>query len=181
MPGAVAAIYSLLEPFGEQERINIVRATLAIFGQSFVERAPGSSQGGGNALASLETDLPPKAARWAEQNGITDEMLENVFFLEPTPAEVVATVPGKNAQEKTVNCYVLTGLAAFLKSDEGSFSDSDARSLCEHVGCYDSTNHSKRLAQLGNRVAGSKAKGWKLLGPGLKAGADLIKSMGSDQ
>lgn len=178
VPGASAAIYSLLEPFSEQERLNIVSGVLVLFGQSLQLRSAGATMPPAVVSHHQDSmDLPLKAARWAQQAGLSPEMLESAFYLEPPTPEVIAPIPGQTAQEKTINCYLLSGAAAFLKTGEPSFVDADARALCEHVGCYDTTNHSKRLKHLGNRVVGSKGKGWKILAPGLKDAADIIKAM----
>lgn len=179
---ATSSVYDILEPFEEGERTKIVGAAMVLLGQS-------PPAAGGAAGASNGTVAPPpdpsdsgnsefglKARRWMQQNAISSEMLEECFHLEPDPPEVVADIPGKSAREKTANCYVLTGIAAFLKTDEPNFADGTARSLCEHTGCYDATNHTKYV-KLGNRASGDKKNGWKLLAPGLKAGATLVKEL----
>lgn len=111
-----------------------------------------------------------------KQNQITDEMLDLCFHLEEDSPEVVGEVPGKTKKERTANCYLLCGAAALLKSGEATFDDAVARALCEHVGCLDPTNHAKYM-KFGNRVSGDKKRGWKLLGPGLTAAANLVKAM----
>jgi hypothetical protein len=75
-----------------------------------------------------------------------------------------------------MHTYLMQGFAAFLATGEASFSDKDARDLCEHFGCYDATNHAKYIKEFGNRITGSKNAGWKLTAPGLTAVAELLKA-----
>ncbi|GGK17241.1 hypothetical protein GCM10011394_28060 [Luteimonas terricola] len=75
-----------------------------------------------------------------------------------------------------MNTYLMLGIAAFLSTGEASFTDKDARELCEHFGCYDATNHAKYIKEFGNKITGSKSSGWKLTAPGLNAAAELVKS-----
>lgn len=179
IPEAVSAIYNLLEPFEEDERTKIVGAALLLLGQPMPQGQPASRTAPGARTEhspedASTADLPVKAVRWLRQHSITMEMLENWFHLEADPPEVVGTVPGRSDREKTANCYLLTGIAALLKTGEPTFDDSPARALCEHTGCYDANNHSKYI-KFENKVAGDKKRGWKLLGPGLKEAGDLIK------
>lgn len=181
LSAAATAVFQELEPFDEAERIRIVTSALALFGQAL----PSAQRSGTIGSHAEDHDgefggvAGARSRRWMTQNGITAAMLEQCFHLEPETPEVVADVPGKSAREKTVNCYLLTGIASFLKSDEPAFPDSTARSLCEHAGCYDATNHNKYL-KLGNRASGDKKRGWKLLGPGLKDGAALVKQIAGE-
>jgi len=181
---ATTSVYEILEPFSEEERSKIVRAAMMLLGQTPPGPAAPASRSveANGALAANEaTDavVGPKARRWLNQNSITSSMLEECFHLEADPPEVVAEVPGNSAREKTANCYLLTGIAAFLKTEEPTFSDTTARALCEHVGCYDATNHTKYV-KLGNQATGDKKRGWKLLAPGLKNGAALLKQIVGD-
>ena len=183
---ATTSVYEILEPFSEVERSKIVGAAMMLLGQALPATAALAS-------TSVETKEPavtaeprervaglgPKAGRWLSQNGVTSNMLEQCFHLEADPPEVVAEIPGNSAREKTVNCYLLTGIAAFLKTDESTFSDAIARALCEHAGCYEATNHTKYI-KFGNRATGDKKHGWKILGPGLKDGAALVKQIAGE-
>lgn len=179
---ATAETYRVLEPLTPEQRLKVVDAALVLLGQP-------RSGGGGIARAEVGADslrdVPPapegvhaSAARWLKQHGITAEMVEQCFHLEPDPPEVVGTVPGSSGREMTENCYLLTGIAALLKGGDASFDDARARGLCENSGCYDPNNHAKYM-KLGNKMGGEKKKGWKLLAPGLKAGADVVKAMSS--
>lgn len=180
---ATTSVYEVLEPFSEEERTRIVGAALMLLGQSPLPAAgaipPKASL---NAVDQGDSDIPnlgTKAKRWVQQNGVSQGMIEQCFHLEPEVPEVVAEIPGASAREKTANCYLLTGVAALLKTDEANFADATARALCENAGCYDATNHTK-YTKLGNRATGDKKSGWKLLAPGLKEAAALVKSLAKE-
>lgn len=179
---AASSLYDILEPLSEDERLRAINSALLLLGQSpSVKGSPVSGKstdgGSGDAPGDIE-GLGPKARRWTSQNGITGEMLEECFHLDADPPEVVADVPGKPTKTKVLNCYLLTGAAFLLKNDDPSFEDSVARNVCEHVGCLDTTNHAK-YTKFGNRISGDKKKGWKLLAPGLREAAELVKSISS--
>lgn len=180
---ATTSVYEILEPFNENERSKIVGAAMMLLGQAPVEARVPASTLPESRVASEGTEavagVGAKARRWLSQNGITSSMLDQCFHLEADAPEVVAEAPGTSAREKTANCYLLTGIAAFLKTDEPTFSDAVARALCEHVGCYDTTNHTKYV-KLGNRATGNKKNGWKILAPGLKEGAALVKQIAGE-
>lgn len=179
---ATSSIYEILEPFSDEERTKIVGAAMVLLGQPLASRASPdvSSKVGAESLLDDSNPSVPgvgaKARRWLQQNGLSPAMVEQCFHLEADPAEVVADIPGSSAREKTANCYLLAGAAALLKTDEPNFADGTARALCEHAGCYDATNHTKYI-KLGNRTAGDKKNGWKLLAPGLKDAAALVKKI----
>jgi len=182
LAAATASVYELLAPFAAEERVRIVRATFALLGQAdvaiHIAPPPGNRFATGSSpLVGTPDVLSTKASRWAQQFAITRAMLDEAFLLESTPAEFVGVVPGATAQEKTVNSYLLAGLATFLKTGEPEFADALARSLCENAGCFDPTNHSKRVKHLGTRVVGNKLKGWKILAPGLKEAAELVRTL----
>jgi len=90
---------------------------------------------------------------------------------------IIDSAPGKNQKTQTINAYVLTGIAGLLRTGEPKFDDKTARATCRKLGCYGGTNHATYLKKPGNILTGSKAKGWALSGPGLKAGAELIKQL----
>jgi hypothetical protein len=102
------------------------------------------------------------------------EQLEHSFLIKNGSAEIIAQIPGGSNREKVRNAYVLVGIANFLRTGDQKFDDTDARSLCERFGIYDSTNHSKYMKG-GNEFTGSREKGWTLTMPGLKVGANLVK------
>ena len=179
---AATSLFDILEPLSEDERTRAIDSALLLLGQTPASMkdprgsAKPAPQDATVEVAEGSENLGPKAKRWAAQNSITVDMLTECFHLDANPPEVVADVPGKSAKAKVVNCYLLTGTAFLLKTDDPSFNDSVARNVCEHVGCLDSTNHAK-YTKFGNRISGDKKKGWKLLAPGLKDSAELIKAI----
>jgi hypothetical protein len=175
---AATAVFEVLEPFDEGERLRIVTSAMALFGQELanVHRPAKPHDHNDDHDGGSSGVNGAKSRRWMTQNGITSDMVEQCFHLESETPEVVADIPGRSAREKTVNCYLLTGIASFLKNDEPAFADAAARALCEHAGCYDATNHNKYV-KFGNRAIGDKKRGWKLLAPGLKEGALLLKQI----
>jgi len=113
-----------------------------------------------------------------DQNGIDESAISEIFHKNGAEVEIIVNdVPGDAKRGKSQNCYLLSGIRSFLESDEARFTESDAVSLCKHMGCYDSPNHAKTRAGLGNLVAGKKSSGYTLPAPGLRAAAELVKGM----
>jgi len=174
----LSQLIALLEPLSEQERQRTVRAALTFLGAEEVE-APKRSQPQSGAESQVDVDsgaLPVKASRWLKQHELTVEDLENVFHLASDDVQIIAEVAGASAKEKTQRCYLLSGVRSLLEGGEPKFSDEHAKALCRENGCYDTANHSKYVKSLGKSVAGSKAAGFELTQPGLRAAADVIKT-----
>jgi hypothetical protein len=167
-------VFSLLEPLTSEERRRVADAALTLLGET--KTAPLSSpakpkQDGSEAL-------PPRAAVWIRQNGLTMQEVEQVFQVEAEHVELIAPrVPGKADKEKTFNCYVLCGIAQLLATGDPAFDDKSARAICKHLGCYNDINHATYIKEKGNQFAGTKDKGWKLTAPGLIQGALLVKEL----
>ena len=118
----------------------------------------------------------PKVQKWIREAGFTQEQLESVFYTSGNGIQIIASdVPGSSKKTKTINAYILVGAAKFLETGEAKFSDSEAREFCETIGCYDLTNHSKNIKDVGNTLTGSKSVGWTLTMPGLKNAAQIVK------
>jgi hypothetical protein len=131
--------------------------------------APG---GGGSAAGSSN----PKVSQWFKQNSITQDELDEVFHFTNDSVVVLASeMPGTTDSARVMNAYLLIGTAEFLKTGTPSFTDAAARELCVAVGCYDRTNHAKRVK--GKELTGSKEQGWTLTGPGLKKAGALVKAI----
>jgi hypothetical protein len=134
------------------------------------------------APADGEANLPRAATQWTKKNAVTAAHLEQYFHVEDGAATAIA-LPGVTTKrsEQVINTYLVQGIVGLLTNGEPAFTDEDARKLCEHFGCYDTTNHAKYTKEFGNRITGSKAGGWRLTAPGLTAAAELIKQSASTQ
>lgn len=178
----VAEIVDLLTPLESSERLRVIQASLMLLGETLAtspRRAAGDI-GGGNVegFDNEASDLPDRARTWMRQHGVSLEELQQVFHLQDGSADVIAgEIPGKNKKEKTLNAYVLTGLAKLLSTGNAAFDDKSARALCVSSGCYDESNHSSTIRDKGNEFAGTKDTGWTLTSPGLKRAASLVKEI----
>ena len=167
----LSKILALLEPLESEERRRIVQASLVLLGEQ-VEPVRDVEDS-----AELPADLHVRARSWIKQNGLTVAELQNIFDLADGEVAVITPIGGKNNAEKTIKAYVLVGAARLLSDGDQSFDDKTARTVCESLGFYDSTNHMKYLKQKANYFIGSKDKGWKLTAPGLKYAAALVKEL----
>ena len=174
---AIEIVVRTLGPLPSGERQKVIRASLVILG----EAAPGQAgtDKSQDSIDDLEGgQISSRGRLWMKQNQISLEELQHVFDITDGVATVIASeVSGKNNAEKTIKAYSLAGVARLLTSGEAAFDDKEARNLCEVLGCYDSTNHSKYMKEMGNNFAGSKEKGWKLTAPGLRTAAALVKNV----
>lgn len=169
----VGTIVKELTPLESEERKRAVHAAMTLLGEEAI-RQP---------LAVVERNEPevvevllPRVRTWMRQNDLSMDELQQAFHIENGTAEIIAEIPGKSNREKVRNAYILTGVSNFLATGEQRFEDAAARSLCERVGIYDPTNHSKYMKD-GNEFMGSRAQGWTVTIPGLKAGAHIIKGV----
>jgi hypothetical protein len=175
---AIEGIVRILAPLSSDERQKIIHGALVVLGESIVERKVGSVRPTDAEEHESEISVPLRARAWIRQNKLSDDQLGHVFDLTGGVATVIASeVFGKNTAEKVVKAYVLTGIASVLSSGEPTISDKGARHLCENLGCYDRTNHTKYLKEKGNYFVGDKDRGWKLTAPGLKFGGSLVREL----
>ena len=169
-------IVELLEPFESQERQRIVQASLTLLGDSFV-----ASNSGGQTTADgspEDINLSNQAKIWMKQNHISEDELQLVFHVAEGKADVIVSeIPGKDGKAKTINAYILQGVANFLTSGIPKFDDKSARGLCIKSGCYSAANHAVYIKAVGNKLTGSKDSGWTLTSPGLKFGGELVKGL----
>jgi hypothetical protein len=171
--GTMTKVLSLLMPLEPEERQRVISATLTLLGEP-----ADNSRVSAMSLMGGVASRPQRAGVWMKQNGLTSDMLDQVFHVDGEHVEVLApSVPGKTTKERTLNAYLLAGAARLLATGEPAFDDKYARELCAHLGSYDRTNHSRYLKDRGNKLAGSASTGWKLTGPGLSHTAALIKQM----
>jgi hypothetical protein len=172
----LAKFIELLAPLSSEERQRMVRASLTFLGEepSNELKLPEmkADQGGDDEL-----DLPIRARAWFKQSGLVSEQLQQVFHFADGKVDVIASdIPGSSTRVKTINAYVLAGLAKYLASGELKFDDKSARSVCATSGCYDPTNHATYLKAKGNLFTGSK-DGWAMTTPGLKRAIELVKAL----
>jgi len=179
-------VVALLEPLASEDRQKIINASLTLLGETFANNSAAHSSPGGNGQGTNAAGKPDhnaegisiKAQNWMKQNQLTMSHIERLFDLGADGATVIASeVPGKNGKERTINAYVLQGICRFVGSGEPAFGDQDARKVCEHLGCYDQTNHARNLSEKGNLFTGTKDGGWTITEPGLQRGAGLTKQL----
>jgi hypothetical protein len=171
---AATTIVGLLTPFNSEERQRAVHAAMTLLGEIGTSLSSSKAPDGDVDVKSL----PSRAQAWLRQHGLSREQLDHVFQIENGIVELVAAaVPGKTNKERTLNVYVLTGVARLLATGDSSFDDKTSRTACKDLGCFNETNHSSYMKDKGNRIAGSKETGWKLTAPGLAHGAALIKEV----
>lgn len=169
-------IVELLEPIESEGRHRIIQAALLLLGEGSVDSRRNQKEeetGDGTPLH----DLPGQTRPWMKQNSITSDDLHEMFHFSNGATEIIGTIQGKTDKEQTQNAYILLGVKEYLTSGDPSFSDKDARAMCVSAGCFNSGNHTSYLKAMGNWIAGSKEKGWKLTAPGLKHAASLIKAV----
>jgi hypothetical protein len=180
-------IVALLEPLSAEDRHKVINASLTLLGETPGSEGPAGGAPSGTHRSDDRTDRPgqklegvsAKGAGWIRQNGLATAQVEQVFDIESGDI-IVSEAPGKSDKEKTHNAYVLLGISRLLASGDAAFDDKTARKLCENLGCYNKANHSVYMGDKGNVITGSKDKGWKLTGPGLKRGADLVKQLAKE-
>jgi hypothetical protein len=170
-------LIGLLEPLTSDERQRIVDSALVFLGQAPRNASPSGAERAAELEMNSGKELPARATIWMKQNGISAEQIESAFHMAGGVAELIAEVPGASFREKTLNVYLLAGLGMLLSQGDPSFPDEHARKMCEAAGCYSAGNHANYLKEKGNGLAGDKAKGWSLTGPGLKQVAELVKEM----
>jgi hypothetical protein len=174
----VSTIVDELTPLSSEERQRVVEASLTLLGESKRRSVEESDEKELPDRASGE-QLPQPARIWMHQNSLTHDDLQQVFHISDEGVEVIASeAPGRGRSEQVRNVYLLIGASRLLASGDPSFDDKAARALCESLGCYDSTNHSKYMKDKGNEFVGTKSGGWTLTGPGKKRAAALVKEMG---
>ena len=170
-------LYKLLEPLEAGDRKKVIKAALTLLGEE-ADVEPDRSKKRDEEESGGASMLPAKARMWMRTNGITQDQLGHVFHIEGGTVEIIAAeAPGKNGKEKTISAYILTGISALLQTGEAKFDDKAGRAACDRFGCYQGNNHATILKDKGNVLSGSKDAGWTVTGPGLKAGAELIKGL----
>lgn len=179
---ATSELLEILSPLGTDDRFRVVRAALTLLGEEMPTRSA-SAMGGKGKLGTddeeenLSDGLSAAAKVWARKHQIDREQLDHYFHFDQgkvVPISLAGTT--KKKSEQVENTYLTQGMASFIATGDAAFTDDEARALCEHFGCYDTTNHAKYVKGFGNRITGSKSSGWKLTVPGFSAFADLVKA-----
>lgn len=181
VPAVATAVFDELSKLEGDERKRALQAALAMLGDPM----PAASGGGGSTGTGVQdavldmSDFPAKTKIWMKQHSVTADQLEHVFHNENGTFELIAaSVPGNSKSKQMMAVYLLKGIAGLLSTGEPKINDKDARTAADNLGCYDQPNHSTNFKQnRANYLSGSKESDWTLTGPGLKAAADLIKSM----
>jgi hypothetical protein len=174
---ALPKLIQTLTPLTPEDRQKAIRAALVIFGQTPSTPAAGIDEESGQTLPPANGSSN-KASGWMKKFGISQDQLENLFAIDGDSVEIIATtMPGTSLRQKSVESYVIAGLASFLKTGDPAFTDKDARAVCSKVGCYDPSNHTNYMRAIGNLASGSKETGWKLSNPGLSRAAAIVKSL----
>ena len=176
LPVIVTDVYRLLTPLDSQDRTRVVQSVMTLFGEDGKSVVNGRDQSLGNDDGELS--FGTKVSRWMKQHSLSVAEIEEVFHCGDGEAEVIASdVPGNGKRGQAHNCYLLEGIRSLLLNDDPKFSDEDAVALCKRMGCHDSANHAKNRSELGSSVAGTKAGGFTLPAPGLRATGALVKGM----
>ncbi len=180
LAAAMSKIVEILTPLDGDQRRRVVQASFALLGEEWVSpKALGSVAAKPSEEASGEIidGVSPAAAAWLTKAKITREQLEQCLHFDGGAVKVISLPGGATKRiDQVIHTYLMQGLAAFLATGVPSFTNQEARDLCEHFGCYDPTNHAKYIKEFGNRITGSKTAGWKLTAPGLTAVAELLKT-----
>lgn len=176
---AMTKVIEILTPLESDQRRRVMQAAFALLGEEPILKAHGKHSAKPDEEVSGEgiEEVSPAAAHWLAKAKIPKEQLEQHLHFDGGTVKVIS-LPGNAAKriDQVIHTYLMQGLAAFLATGEASFTDKDARDLCEHFGCYDATNHAKYIKEFGNRITGSKAAGWKLTAPGLTAVTELLNA-----
>ncbi|HEY2007990.1 MAG TPA: hypothetical protein VGH23_03300 [Rhizomicrobium sp.] len=172
----LSEIVELLTPLESEDRRRIFQAALMMLGET--AHAPkGDTKNQSQMFTGGDADLPTKAQMWMQQNGLSSDMLHQCFHISAGETTFIAEPPGNNKKEKTLNAYIMAGIAGLLATGEGTFTDESARLLCMNAGCFDRSNHAAILKDKGNEFTGTKNTGWSLTAPGLKRAAAMIKEI----
>lgn len=181
LPEIATELFHLLEPLSKGDRGKVVRSAMALLddtSDSVVRDLPDDHV---DRRVPLGEEFGRNANRWMQQNNLTREMLDEAFHYDNGSVDVIAaTIPGKGKKGQSKNCYLLCGIAALLSNDDPRFVDDDAVELCKRMGCHDAKNHATTRKELGNTVSGTKASGFTLPAPGLRAAAQLVKEIASN-
>jgi hypothetical protein len=174
--GVLNKLIEILRPLKPEARHRNVRAAMIFLGETLTPQSIGEQSRLAASVRRDDGNYSQNNERWMRQNNVSPEELEEVFHFNGEEFDIHAA-PGTSKKEQTLNTYILTGLGTFLAKGERTFADATARSFCDKLGCSDPTNHAKHLKARGNEFGGDKAKGYTMTNPGLRRGAELVKTV----
>jgi hypothetical protein len=172
-------IYNLLVTRDSDIRRRVMESAMTLLGETALSAVtrPGALPASGEGFDDLK--LGPKATRWAQKNGVTRGMLEELYHLTDETMEIIAgRVPGASKREMTVACYLLSGIRGLLKNDVSTLNESETITVCKRLTAYDKNNHTSNRQAVANKMSGTRPT-FTLTGPGETAAAELIKQMTS--
>ena len=102
LPQIVNDVFVLLEPLDSSDRQKVVGSAMTLLGE---ESKPSHDTNNiGDDTPDSNNSYGVKAKRWMNQNGISTDMIEEVFHCEGDEVEVIASdVPGSGRKGKTHN------------------------------------------------------------------------------
>jgi hypothetical protein len=170
-------IYNILVTSDSEVRQRVMQSAMTLLGEARLSSPA-------NATPTLEGDgglgdlkIGPKAMRWIQRNAFTRGALEEIYHLENDGMDIIAgSIPGASKREKTINCYLLSGIRGLLRSDLPTLDEAETIAVCKRLTAYDRNNHTANRAAVGNRINGKRPT-FTLTGPGETAAAELIKQM----
>ena len=182
----MVSLVSILEPFASDDRQRMIRAALTLLNDSSDLLFVSQNGNGRNNQREIESNDAPRPEgepkvgsqfnQWRERNSISEANLDEFLHRQGEIVSVIALpLKGKVKSKLTVLTYVMVGMASFMKTGDSKFSDEEARTRCQHFGCYDQKNHATTIKGFGNLINGNTKAGWTLTAPGQAYAAKLIK------
>jgi len=176
----LVSIIASLKPLTSEERRRTVDAAMLYLGESSGAIPPMLNPANvQKAKDAVGGGYPDAVRKWASDNEISNVELDRVYDFKDDGSFVIHDAPGRSKKDKTLNAYILAGVGKFLTTNDRAFDDKLARGFCEVIGCYDSPNHAKYLAEKGAEFSGDKSKGYSLSNVGLRRAAALVKELAS--
>ena len=122
----------------------------------------------------------PEADAFLATHGITPGMLAKVLHRSGASYKIINIGGPAKKAAKTLNVYLLSGVAALLETGKATFSDTEARAQCARFACYNQPNHATILKRYSVNLV-KEGDNYSLTSPGETAAAELIKSLGSTE
>lgn len=127
------------------------------------------------ANSGIMDPAPPKAT-----GGVSIDSFENVFDRVDGKLKIIAQMPGSSKADKARATALVCLFGHYLEGSEQIPSEI-IRDACTDQGCFDSTNFSKHLKSLDEKVVMNTKSGGsydvKLTAPGRKAAKELVEEI----